>query len=109
MEIQHCRNPSSPFRVRKKVLKVAIPALNRQSPMTVPSVVNRPELVYVYEVAAEELAPLESEPSEQSEGEAYEESDLLRSFPSAETDYEPLPYEERRVGKECRSRWSPYH
>jgi UDP-N-acetylmuramoylalanine--D-glutamate ligase len=67
--------------------------INQQSPMTVPSVVNRPELVYVYEVAAEELAPLESEPSEQSEGEAYEESDLLRAFPSAETDYEPLPYE----------------
>jgi UDP-N-acetylmuramoylalanine--D-glutamate ligase len=66
---------------------------NQQSPMTDPPVVNRPQLVYVYEVAAEELAPLESEPSEQSGGEAYEESDLLRSFPSAETDYEPLPYE----------------
>src|SRR2546422_7707276 len=24
-------------------------------------------------------------------------------------DYEPLRSEERRVGKECRSRWSPYH
>src|SRR2546427_8392488 len=25
------------------------------------------------------------------------------------TDFRPLRSEERRVGKECRSRWSPYH
>ena len=26
-----------------------------------------------------------------------------------DTEYEDLRSEERRVGKECRSRWSPYH
>ena len=27
----------------------------------------------------------------------------------AHRSYKPLRSEERRVGKECRSRWSPYH
>ena len=30
-------------------------------------------------------------------------------FVSAINPYELLRSEERRVGKECRSRWSPYH
>ena len=42
-----------------------------------------------------------------------EEIQLLTvSRPSAYTEYEPFYFmrsEERRVGKECRSRWSPYH
>src|SRR5438105_15901916 len=33
-----------------------------------------------------------------------------RHLPPEPTDFElPLRSEERRVGKECRSRWSPYH
>ena len=28
---------------------------------------------------------------------------------SAKPDFHPIRSEERRVGKECRSRWSPYH
>ena len=28
---------------------------------------------------------------------------------TGEKNYYPLRSEERRVGKECRSRWSPYH
>ena len=27
----------------------------------------------------------------------------------AKLEYQPIRSEERRVGKECRSRWSPYH
>ncbi len=53
----------------------------------------RPELVYVYEVAAEELAPMENELSQELQGEVYEEPDLLRSFPAGRTDHEPLLYE----------------
>ena len=30
-------------------------------------------------------------------------------FLKGETNIRPLRSEERRVGKECRSRWSPYH
>src|SRR5450432_4701321 len=33
---------------------------------------------------------------------------LLKQFIEAKVEYEPRS-EERRVGKECRSRWSPYH
>ena len=29
--------------------------------------------------------------------------------PSSVREQDPLRSEERRVGKECRSRWSPYH
>ena len=41
----------------------------------------------------------------------YEESDFS-GFPGCKTSLklkELLRSEERRVGKECRSRWSPYH
>ena len=34
---------------------------------------------------------------------------LLTSTPQGATDYVDVRSEERRVGKECRSRWSPYH
>src|ERR1051326_8652130 len=36
---------------------------------------------------------------------------LLHGLPSSSRMFEPLfsRSEERRVGKECRSRWSPYH
>ena len=33
----------------------------------------------------------------------------LDEYPSAEKDKKLTRSEERRVGKECRSRWSPYH
>ena len=33
----------------------------------------------------------------------------LREGDSVAVDGAPLRSEERRVGKECRSRWSPYH
>src|SRR2546430_7493881 len=32
-----------------------------------------------------------------------------KSFPNNTLHYEKKRSEERRVGKECRSRWSPYH
>src|SRR5256885_10625390 len=34
---------------------------------------------------------------------------LLRCVYCDQTDHDQLRSEERRVGKECRSRWSPYH
>ena len=33
----------------------------------------------------------------------------LRLVDTKNADFEALRSEERRVGKECRSRWSPYH
>ena len=33
----------------------------------------------------------------------------IRNLHSTMLDYKELRSEERRVGKECRSRWSPYH
>ena len=39
-------------------------------------------------------------------GSAMEESQVRDTFPNVE---EGIRSEERRVGKECRSRWSPYH
>jgi UDP-N-acetylmuramoylalanine--D-glutamate ligase len=69
---------------------------NQQSAMAEPRVLSRPELVYVYEVAAEELAPMEGELSSAPGGtqsEVYEEFDLLRPLPADGPDYEPLLYE----------------
>ena len=37
-----------------------------------------------------------------------EHNDLVRSMPVPLREVE-IRSEERRVGKECRSRWSPYH
>src|SRR5262249_59116235 len=37
-------------------------------------------------------------------GEIYDMNDLTAAHPTM-----PLRSEERRVGKECRSRWAPYH
>ena len=37
------------------------------------------------------------------------EFELGKLFPDCELDAMPPRSEERRVGKECRSRWSPYH
>ena len=37
------------------------------------------------------------------------EPDLLRLDPPVEVEQYVDRSEERRVGKECRSRWSPYH
>src|SRR6266478_4951460 len=34
---------------------------------------------------------------------------FLKSYPTAREAAESFRSEERRVGKECRSRWSPYH
>ena len=35
--------------------------------------------------------------------------DLLNKWPKWEKNFLNIRSEERRVGKECRSRWSPYH
>ena len=58
-----------------------------------PKVLSRPELVYVYEVAAEELTPGEGVLWQEPPDEVYEERDLLRSPPSGRTECETLPYE----------------
>lgn len=58
-----------------------------------PKMLSRPELVYVYEVAAEELAPEEGELWQEPLDEVYEEPDLLRSPPRTRTEGETLPYE----------------
>ena len=34
---------------------------------------------------------------------------LVTVFPSSTSAFKSFRSEERRVGKECRSRWSPYH
>jgi len=58
-----------------------------------PQVLSRPEPVYVYEVAAQELAPVEGELWQEPSDEIYEEADLLRSAPSTTTEGETLPFE----------------
>ena len=60
------------------------------------------------------LLVTESEDEEDEEAEAYilkdtskaEDTEAVYEFVESE---EELRSEERRVGKECRSRWSPYH
>ena len=47
-------------------------------------------------IEREILGEFATKASSSKKREIYEEKDVLRS-------------EERRVGKECRSRWSPYH
>src|SRR3712207_9567324 len=39
----------------------------------------------------------------------YANADIAWHFVLTSTDDVPARSEERRVGKECRSRWSPYH
>ena len=39
----------------------------------------------------------------------YKDVKLLRRFVTEQGKIMPRRSEERRVGKECRSRWSPYH
>ena len=39
----------------------------------------------------------------------YEEVEVLSSIPNLKQWLRLRRSEERRVGKECRSRWSPYH
>ena len=34
---------------------------------------------------------------------------VSRALPDVRDGFKPVRSEERRVGKECRSRWSPYH
>jgi UDP-N-acetylmuramoylalanine--D-glutamate ligase len=58
-----------------------------------PKVLSRPEQVYVYEVSAQELAPVEGELWQEPSDEVYEEPDLLRSPPSTRTEGEAFPYE----------------
>ena len=57
-----------------------------------------------------ELGTFIFENSEMNLGEA---SEAYSRYPQVRTDFDKklLEYrsEERRVGKECRSRWSPYH
>src|SRR2546430_4782988 len=47
--------------------------------------------------------------SDGSEGDAYELSSIAWSPDSKKLAAYRVRSEERRVGKECRSRWSPYH
>jgi len=39
----------------------------------------------------------------------YEKASVMNASPEREKLYRQMRSEERRVGKECRSRWSPYH
>ena len=62
--------------------------------------------------SANELIPILSEFSELDESVIY--SDCWKAYDGlvdygAKAHYRQLRSEERRVGKECRSRWSPYH
>ena len=47
-------------------------------------------------------------PGETKEVTGYDDNDVL-AFHIARRDLAVVRSEERRVGKECRSRWSPYH
>ncbi len=42
-------------------------------------------------------------------GQVIEGMDVVDAIANIETDSSDKRSEERRVGKECRSRWSPYH
>ena len=42
-------------------------------------------------------------------GTGWDESDITKPQIMVESVYGDSRSEERRVGKECRSRWSPYH
>ena len=59
------------------------------------------------------LAPFAAKPEEKTDEDSGEQIDLIP--PRTGLDDEAAPEsassrsEERRVGKECRSRWSPYH
>src|SRR2546426_713791 len=62
----------------------------------------RGEVLYVNQAAQATLPPATITPSI--------DSGLVRAVLDARGgDVVPLRSEERRVGKECRSRWSPYH
>ena len=39
----------------------------------------------------------------------HEERKIVMNFPLKRSTGNEVRSEERRVGKECRSRWSPYH
>src|SRR3712207_8867528 len=69
----------------------------------------RREAIGRVEDAGEVLGPLHvSGDPEQVVGRAREQRHA--SSPSTQVSFVPPPRsEERRVGKECRSRWSPYH
>jgi UDP-N-acetylmuramoylalanine--D-glutamate ligase len=74
----------------------AEPAVDSQplpEPYQGPKVLSRPELVYVYEVAAEELAPVEGKLWQEPQDEVYEEPLVLRSPPTGKPDRETLLYE----------------
>src|SRR5256885_15164605 len=43
------------------------------------------------------------------EGRIAELRKMINTAPQVDAEYARLRSEERRVGKECRSRWSPYH
>src|ERR1039457_6322408 len=44
-----------------------------------------------------------------SDAEGFTPTDSPANFPEDPPSYPQIRSEERRVGKECRSRWSPYH
>jgi hypothetical protein len=62
-------------------------------PHQVPKVLSRPELVYLYEVAAEELAPVEGGLWQDPPDEVYEEPVVPRPPQTGRTERERLLYE----------------
>src|SRR5256885_9596769 len=65
------------------------------------------------QTAGAPLPPNDGRPSRYAGHPARDRADLLRAAPSdsdsASSSAVLFRSEERRVGKECRSRWSPYH
>ena len=65
---------------------------------------------YVGILAKLELSPEEKEEAKKDMGRMLDYVDMLNELDTSGV--EPMSHvrsEERRVGKECRSRWSPYH
>ena len=52
---------------------------------------------------------LEKEAESLTQAARYERSEARQGYRSGHYDRNLTRSEERRVGKECRSRWSPYH
>src|SRR5260370_30494510 len=65
--------------------------------------------LYLYDLEGEQLAQLTRGEWEVSAVEAIDEAKGLVSLTATEKSPLERRSEERRVGKECRSRWSPYH
>ena len=60
-------------------------------------------------LAGQDSGRVDSVPSDALEGELDEQEGLMLMADLNHDGFDDLRSEERRVGKECRSRWSPYH